>query len=246
MHPLVDPSSAERQYSAASAALTSAQEALPSRRNRDLLSERIHLMQFRQSARPDRRTAAHRAGHLRCVRPAPAGDDALLEAPYARRRALLAELLVPQHPGGGPQHFTAEDIDWCQAPRLPLPPWSAQPRLDQATLIKTQEVLVGGWRPGEGNRSGRGSGLLLDAHDGQGRLHYSSDIGIGIGRTPTGPHKPRHTQLREQAARIWIEQQLPGAKFPEWWFAAAAVRLGFGCAVARQRLTESGNSVYGS
>jgi len=55
-------------------------------------------------------------------------------------------------------------------------------------LIKTQEVLVGGWRPGKGNRSGRIGGLLLGAHDSKSRLRYIGDVGTGFterGRWPS-------------------------------------------------------------
>jgi bifunctional non-homologous end joining protein LigD len=90
-------------------------------------------------------------------------------------------------------------------------------------LIKTQEVLVGGWRPGKGNRSGRIGGLLLGAHDSKSRLRYIGDVGTGFTEralaelldllTPlTRPTSPFHDEVpadRRRDAR-WVKPRLVG------------------------------------
>ncbi|MEU4674873.1 non-homologous end-joining DNA ligase [Amycolatopsis sp. NPDC023774] len=55
------------------------------------------------------------------------------------------------------------------------PEWLKHP------LIQTLEVVVGGWRPGQGNRGGLVGGLLLGAHDRDtGDLLYIGDVGTGF------------------------------------------------------------------
>lgn len=123
------------------------------------------------------------------------GDDVLLAEPYARRRELLATL-----PSGGrvaiPRHFTADDIDPNEllalvaeqgleglvAKRLDSRYHPGQRSRDwrKRPLIKTQDVVVGGWRPGKGNRTNRIGALLLGAHDDDGNLCYIGDVGTGF------------------------------------------------------------------
>lgn len=109
------------------------------------------------------------------------GDEALVTAPYTRRRALLADLPVTSPRVAVPRHFTAEDIDPNEllavveeqgleglvAKRLASRYHPGQRSRDwiKRPLIKTQDVLVGGWRPGRGNRYGAIGALLLGAHE---------------------------------------------------------------------------------
>jgi bifunctional non-homologous end joining protein LigD len=199
----------------------------------------FHLMQFRHQRGPT----------TELLRTAPVtyivfdllqlGEDALLAEPYARRRALLADLTVTNPRLAVPRHFTAEDIDPDEllaiveeqqleglvAKRLESRYHPGQRSRDwiKRPLIKTQEVLVGGWRPGKRNRSGRIGGLLLGAHDAQGRLRYIGDVGTGFTEraldelldllTPlTRPTSPFHDEVppdRRRDAR-WVEPQLVG------------------------------------
>lgn len=90
-------------------------------------------------------------------------------------------------------------------------------------LIKTQDVLVGGWRPGKGGRSGRIGGLLLGAYDGQGRLRYVGDVGTGFSDraldelldvlTPlVRPASPFHDEVPADRRRDvrWVQPRLVG------------------------------------
>ncbi|HEX4724092.1 MAG TPA: non-homologous end-joining DNA ligase [Pseudonocardiaceae bacterium] len=48
-------------------------------------------------------------------------------------------------------------------------------------LIRTLEVVIGGWRPGQGRRAGTIGALLLGAHDRDaGDLRYIGDVGTGF------------------------------------------------------------------
>lgn len=124
------------------------------------------------------------------------GDEDLTRTPYTHRRELLAALA----PEGGriavPRHFTRDDIDPREllaiveeqsleglvAKRLESRYLPGQRTRDwiKRPLIKTLDVLVGGWRPGKGNRSGRVGGLLLGAYDAAGDLRYIGDVGTGF------------------------------------------------------------------
>ncbi|GAA3565377.1 hypothetical protein GCM10022222_56400 [Amycolatopsis ultiminotia] len=55
------------------------------------------------------------------------------------------------------------------------PEWLKHP------LIQTTEVIVGGWRPGQGRRAGTIGALLLGAYDPEsGELRYIGDVGTGF------------------------------------------------------------------
>ena len=43
-----------------------------------------------------------------------------------------------------------------------------------------QEVVVGGWLPGAGNRTGRIGALLAGYHDDEGRLRFAGKVGTGF------------------------------------------------------------------
>ncbi len=167
------------------------------------------------------------------------GSSSLLSVPYADRRELLAGLPVTSERVAVPRHFTDEDIDPHEllevveeqgleglvAKRLGsryLPgarsrDWIKRP------LIKTQDVVVGGWRPGKGNRGGRVGALLLGGHDDAGRLHYMGDVGTGFTERaldemldlltpltrPTCPFENEVPPDRSRDAR-WVEPTLVG------------------------------------
>lgn len=199
----------------------------------------FHLMQFRHQRGPT----------AELLRTAPVtyivfdllqlGGDVLLAEPYARRRELLADLPVTNPRVAVPRHFTADDIDPNEllavveeqnleglvAKRLESRYHPGQRSRDwtKRPLIKTHEVLVGGWRPGKGNRSGRVGGLLLGGHDADGNLRYIGDVGTGFTEraldeildllTPLHrPTSPFHDEVppdRRRDAR-WVEPRLVG------------------------------------
>lgn len=50
----------------------------------------------------------------------------------------------------------------------------------KSALLSTQEVLVGGWTPGQGRRTATLGALLLGARDREGRLRYLGNVGTGF------------------------------------------------------------------
>lgn len=167
------------------------------------------------------------------------GSEVLLAAPYARRRELLADLPVTNSRVAVPRYFTAEDIDPNEllevvaeqgleglvAKRLESRYHPGQRSRDwtKRPLIKTQEVVVGGWRPGKGNRGGRVGALLLGGHDPDGNLYYIGDVGTGFTEraldemldllTPlTTTESPFHNEVPPDRARDarWVTPTLVG------------------------------------
>jgi bifunctional non-homologous end joining protein LigD len=167
------------------------------------------------------------------------GADVLVKTPYTQRRALLADLGAHGGPVAVPRHFTSADIDPNEllglveeqgleglvAKRLESRYLPGQRSRDwlKRPLIKTQDVLVGGWRPGKGNRSGRIGALLLGAHDADGSFCYIGDVGTGFTErtlddlmallTPLArPTSPFHDTVPADRARhaLWVEPRLVG------------------------------------
>ncbi|MEU3627865.1 hypothetical protein [Amycolatopsis coloradensis] len=80
----------------------------------------------------------------------------------------------------------------AKATRSKYHPARRSPEWIKHPLIQTLEVLVCGWRPGQGNREGRIGALLLGAHDHDGRLVYIGDVGTGFS----------HAALEDLATRL--------------------------------------------
>lgn len=96
--------------------------------------------------------------------------------------------------------------------------------------VRMQEVVIGGWSPGEGNRSGRIGSLLLGVHDEVGRLVYAGHVGTGfsvkvledlaarLGRLEraTPPFADEVPRAHARGAR-WVSPELVGeVGFGEW------------------------------
>ena len=114
--------------------------------------------------------------------------------PYVQRRQLL-EKLVPDGPqwavspyirGGGAAALAAavsEGLEGIVAKRLDSTylPGRRSPAWLKIKNIRTQEVVIGGWRPGSGNREGTIGSLLLGIPDETG-LRYVGHVGTGFTR----------------------------------------------------------------
>ncbi len=132
------------------------------------------------------------------------GDDDLTGEPYEWRRKVLENIeppdknlvaITPSYSHAdlsatgmspadllgvarerGLEGLVAKKIGSKYHPGRRSPEWVKHP------LIQTLEVVVGGWRPGQGNREGAVGGLLLGAHDRDGNLVYIGDVGTGFTR----------------------------------------------------------------
>ena len=87
--------------------------------------------------------------------------------------------------------------------------------------VRRQEVVVAGWKPGQGNREGQVGSLLIGVHDEDGSLRYAGHVGTGFTgqtlrmlgaklkplRRPTSPFDepvpPEHARTA-----VWVEPRL--------------------------------------
>lgn len=120
------------------------------------------------------------------------GED-LLDLPYAQRRERLDALApsgrrwaaTPWWPGGGAgvrAAGLAAGLEGVVAKRLDSPyrPGVRAPEWVKVKNVRSQSVVVGGWRPGKGRRAGGVGSLLCGVHDDEGRLVYAGHVGTGF------------------------------------------------------------------
>ncbi|MFJ7219027.1 DNA ligase D [Amycolatopsis sp. NPDC098790] len=174
------------------------------------------------------------------------GDRDLLKEPYDERRRLLADLPMPdpyrvsvvravtfdelaadrRTPADFLAHAASAGYEGVVAklrgaayvPGQRPDSWLKHP------LIRTQEVIVCGWRPGQRSFTGTLGGLLLGAHDpGTGDLAYIGDVGTGFSQATRADlmaqlqplerrtHPFATTPPREDTVRArWVEPRLVG------------------------------------
>ena len=119
--------------------------------------------------------------------------ESLTEHPYWERRRMLEDVVRSAGPIQVPPSFEGDIEDAMSSSReLGLEGVMAKKRDStyaegrrSAAWIKikhhlTQEVVIGGWRPGKGRRAGTIGSLLLGIPDAQG-LHYVGRVGTGFG-----------------------------------------------------------------
>jgi bifunctional non-homologous end joining protein LigD len=158
----------------------------------------------------------------------------LLDLPYADRRALLDDLELNGPFWQTPPWFPGEDFSAVQqvsraqgmegvvAKRLDSR-YVPGVRTDHWRKIKntrTQEAVVAGYKPGQGNRTGQVGSLLIGVHDASG-LIYAGHVGTGFndetlrmlgdklrplrraGSPFDGPVPPEHAR-----PAVWVEPRL--------------------------------------
>ena len=168
--------------------------------------------------------------------------------PYATRRSLLDELTpgghrwvtTPWFRGGGEQVHAASrenELEGVVAKRLEAPyrPGVRSPDWRKVKNVRTQSVVVGGWRPGQGRRAGGVGSLLVGVHDDEGRLVYAGHVGTGFterdlrelqeSMTPrtTSPFEGRLPRDVTRDAR-WVEPELVGEVGYAHWTADGRLR----------------------
>jgi bifunctional non-homologous end joining protein LigD len=118
----------------------------------------------------------------------------LLDEPLAERRRLLSSLELAGDSWSTPGDFVgvdgedilaaslAQGLEGVVAKRLDSR-YLPGKRSDLWTKVKnfrTQEVVIAGWKPGEGRRAGTIGSLLLGIHDDDGNLIYAGHVGTGF------------------------------------------------------------------
>jgi len=117
----------------------------------------------------------------------------LLDEPYSRRRALLDELGLNGPHWQTPPSFAdaagrdvllvsrQHGLEGVVAKRLSsrYEPGKRSQSWRKIKNVRRQEAVVGGWKPGEGNRAGQIGSLLLGVQ-GPGGLEYAGHVGTGF------------------------------------------------------------------
>jgi bifunctional non-homologous end joining protein LigD len=175
------------------------------------------------------------------------GED-LLGLPYAQRRERLDALgltghrwiSTPWYRGGGAQVLAASEengLEGVVAKRLDSPyrPGLRGPDWRKIKNFRTQAVVVGGWRPGQGRRTGTIGSLLVGVPDDEGQLVYVGHVGTGftdqdlrdLQRTFTARRTtPFHGVLPREVTRDahWVEPDLVGEVAYAVWTADNRLR----------------------
>jgi bifunctional non-homologous end joining protein LigD len=171
--------------------------------------------------------------------------ESLLSLAYEERRRRLEALrlvtkktehwtLSPKFAGPGADVFQAskeQGLEGVVAKRLDSVylPGKRSPYWTKVKNFRTQEVIVGGWTPGEGNRRGRLGSLLLGLPSGDG-LEYIGQVGTGFDAATLddlahrleslrSDHNPFVTTVprRYESSATWVEPTLVGeVRFGEW------------------------------
>ena len=161
------------------------------------------------------------------------GED-LLARPYAERRERLDALglaghrwvATPWFRGGGAGVRAASEengLEGVVAKRLTSPyrPGLRSPDWRKVKNVRTQSVVVGGWRPGQGRRAGGVGSLLFGVPDDEGNLVYAGHVGTGFSDQDLKDLKrmftarstsPFHGTLPREVTRDahWVEPDLVG------------------------------------
>lgn len=169
------------------------------------------------------------------------GED-LMDRPYEERRARLVDTVPPgscwqvpaHHVGDGAALLaaaTSQGLEGLVAKRLGsrYEPGRRSPAWRKVKIRRRQEVVVGGWLPGEGGREGRIGALVVGVHE-AGRLRFAGRVGTGFTdrelarlqglleairteRCPFDPPPPRGAAPKA----TWVEPRLVAeVEFGEW------------------------------
>ena len=123
----------------------------------------------------------------------------LMPLRYDERRAALAELELQGPTWQAPAHHVgdgaalleatrAQQLEGVIAKRLEAPyvPGRRTTAWVKVKNIGSTDVVVGGWLPGEGGRSGRLGALVIGIPDEEGVLRYAGRVGTGFTETELG------------------------------------------------------------
>jgi bifunctional non-homologous end joining protein LigD len=151
----------------------------------------------------------------------------LMARPYEERRALLDELKLEgpnwrtpaAHPGEGTALRSATEqqgLEGVVAKRLgsPYEPGRRSPHWLKIKNKRRQELVVGGWLPGEGKRESTIGALLVGFHSPDGRFRYAGRVGTGFTQKALRDLEERLEPLRRKTSPFATPPKPPkGAVF---------------------------------
>jgi bifunctional non-homologous end joining protein LigD len=150
----------------------------------------------------------------------------LMALPYAERRARLGELALagdawqtPEHQSGHGADLLAatakNGLEGIVAKRLDGPYEPGRRSGDWVKVKNTnrQELVIGGWLPGEGRRSGDIGALLTGYHDSTGALRFAGKVGTGFGQKELDMLRRRMEPLARDDTPFTGRQPQRGARF---------------------------------
>jgi bifunctional non-homologous end joining protein LigD len=168
----------------------------------------------------------------------------LMDLPYVERRERLKELglqgerwQTPDYMVGGGQRILAatqeQGLEGIVAKRLdsPYEPGRRSPCWLKIKNTNRQELVIGGWLPGEGRRRDRIGALLVGVREDDGRLRFAGRVGTGFTEAEldrlagllkplvraTSPFDivPKSVKIPREA--VWVEPRLVcEVEFAEW------------------------------
>jgi len=169
------------------------------------------------------------------------GEESMLSVPYTGRRARLEDLGLDQDPVRTPPWYRggAEDI-WAVSLTHGLEGVVGKPLASRyypgarrewikVKNVRYQEVIVGGWTPGQGRRADTIGSLLVGVDDGH-QLRYAGHVGTGFTEAMLAELIRRLRPLRRDTSPFgtpvpaphartahWVEPRLAGeVAFTEW------------------------------
>ena len=151
----------------------------------------------------------------------------LMDLPYTERRERLEALgldgpawQTPSHNvGGGKRLLDAtakQGLEGIMAKRLDCP-YEPGKRASHWIKVKTkqrQELVIGGWLPGEGRRSGELGALLLGYHE-DGEFRFAGKVGTGFGEKELRMLAEKLAPLERDTSPFTGKQPQKAARFAE-------------------------------
>ncbi|MQY30474.1 Multifunctional non-homologous end joining DNA repair protein LigD [Nocardia sp. RB56] len=166
------------------------------------------------------------------------GDRSLVGLSYEQRRAILEQLGLEGRCWRVPPRLRGRGADvLAESKRLGLEgvvckrldsPYLAGRRSPWWTKVKNvneQEVVIVGWKPGNGRRSGRIGSLLMAVSDTAGQLTYVGNVGTGFSAAALEELQASLARIRTEKPTVaadvrdvvWVAPELVGeVSFTEW------------------------------
>ena len=146
---------------------------------------------------------------------------------------LPAAWWVPAHHVGDGEalhaHAKANGLEGLIAKRIDSPyvPGKRTPNWRKVKIRRGQELVVGGWLPGEGNRTGSLGALLVGYHDDTG-LRYAGRVGTGFNEAELRRVQGRLDSLAADASPFVEDPPPPVRKKARWVRPEMVVQVEFG------------------